>query len=107
MSVKTKRPMVTEGKTVPPKIAALLSDPVRCSSIARAWDDIREIGLAVIMDLPKFCQDRQLDPSATVTAANKILTTMEVFRDQAKLDRENSIPHEDHTRTTTRKPARR
>lgn len=105
--------MVTEGKSVPPKLQALLNDPVICGRIGAAWEALKEAGVAIIMDLPKFCQDRKLDPSATVTAANKILTTLEVFKDQALLDRQNATPNEDQrpnpstTTARTRKPAAR
>lgn len=89
-----KRQMITEGKAVPPKIAALLDDPIKCGRIAAAWEVIKEIGVAVLFELPAFCKDRELDPSATVVAANRILTTMEVFKDQAEFDRKNAPNNE-------------
>lgn len=82
--------MVSTGFSPPPKIAALLADPIVCSQIAQAWESLERVGVAIIFDLPLFCKKEDLDPSATVLAANKILTTLQVFRDQAKLDRKNA-----------------
>ena len=82
--------MVYGDRTPTPKIAALLNDPVKCSKIAQAWETIKEVGVAVVFDLPLFCKNEELDASATVLAANKILTTLEVFRDQAVLDQKQT-----------------
>ena len=43
--------------------------------------------VSIIMDLPLFCKAHGLDASATVLAANKILTTFEVIKDQGEEDK--------------------
>lgn len=81
---------VWNGKKIPPKILNLLQTPVVCSKIAEAWPALREVMFAVIMELPLFCKKEDLDANATVIAANKLLTTLEVFKDQAIVNRDNA-----------------
>ncbi len=84
------RPVVYGEHKPTPKILALLESPVACSKVAAAWEVIQLIGTAVMFDLPLFCKKAELDASATVLAVNKFLTTLEVFKDQAELDRRNA-----------------
>lgn len=82
--------MVYGDKKPPPKIATFMEDPVKCSRIAYAWDSWYDLGMRVMMDLPLFCKDKQVDPSAVVLALNAFLTTAEVVKDQASLDNQNA-----------------
>lgn len=84
------RELVYGTSKPPPKLAALLDDPVLCSKVAASWSSIREVIIAVMFDLPAFCHKEHLDASATVLSANKILTTLEVFKDQADMDRQQA-----------------
>lgn len=75
------RQLVTGDRKPSPKILTLLQNPTFCSKIASTWPEQKELIVAILMDLPVFC-DTKLDPAAVVLACNKILTTAEVFRDQ-------------------------
>ncbi len=92
MSAKPTQPrqLITGDRKLPPKILTLLQNPTFCSKIAGTWPETKEGIIAILMDLPLFCKENELDASAVVLACNKILTTFEVFRDQADHDRKSA-----------------
>jgi hypothetical protein len=99
--LKNGRQMVYGASIPPAKVKTFLDDPGKCGRIASVWGDIRELGMAVMMDLPMYCKKEGLDASAVVLALNRFITTIEVVKDQAILDRKNAEYEKDTTKSAS------
>lgn len=86
------------SKPVPHKIQVLLDNPQLCSKVGVCYDALKEVGMAVMMEIPLFCKEHGLDASAVVLALNRFLTTLEVIRDRDTANKRKAEEEKAHRR---------
>ena len=84
--------MVYGELSPPPKIKKFMDDAGKCSRIANDFQIWEELGLILMREAPHHCKNNGFDPNAMINVINYFLTTAEVIRDQARLDRSTITP---------------